>query len=272
MQAISSEPPSTWTETLAGVIIFIQFPLIYYLGFSLFPVAYGPGVTNGLQDLAKVILFLSPWFLIPLSGFAIGWMRGFPRWVYPYVVFSILISLYLMAASTPGISLLGFQLFGRELWGIRACMPGLLMVAIVLALTRSPHSLLVFFENGWNDWTRYVFALFGMMPLVNVISFDEIRDSYEIPFQIGLIVLMSFSAVAYLRSTSSTGRALSLLAGVGLCVLIDTIAPILYWVESGGVNIALALIQGVILMFIIFLPVLIGYYQRSNRQEDRASS
>ena len=72
-----------------------------------------------------------------------------------------------MVASTPGISLLGFQLFGRERWGIRACMPGLLMVAVVLALTRSSRSLLVVFENGWNDWTRFVYALFGMMPLVN---------------------------------------------------------------------------------------------------------
>ena len=271
MQAIPSERPSTWIETLAGVIIFIHFPLIYYIGFSLFPVASGPGVSNGLQDLAKVILFLSLWFLIPLPGFAIGWLRGFTRWVYPYVVFSILTSLYLMVASTPGISLLGFQLFGREMWGIRACMPGLLMVAIVLALTRSSRSLLVFFEKGWNDWTRFVYALFGMMPLVNFISFDEIRDSYEMPFQIGLIVLMSLTAVAYLRSTSPTGRVLSLIAGVGLCVLIDTIAPILYWMESGGVNVAAALIEGVILMLIVFLPALIGLYHHFNQPENRAA-
>jgi hypothetical protein len=165
--------------------------------------------SNWLRDLAGAILFLSLWFLIPLLGFGIGWLKGFPRWVYPYVAFSVLISLYLMNASTPGIVLFGVPIFGREPWGIYACLPGLLMAAVVLALTRSFRSLLVFFENGWKDWTRFTYALFGLMPLVNWIAFDEIRDSYELPFQTVLILIMVLAAAAYLRSTRKTSAAIS---------------------------------------------------------------
>jgi hypothetical protein len=269
MQPVPSEKPSPWPETLAGVFIFIQFPLLYYFSRSIFPAVFSPGATSWLALLAGVFLFFSLWFLIPLLGFAIGWLRGFPRWVYPYVGFSILVSLYLMNAGTPGIMLFGIPIFGRELWGIRACLPGLLMAGIVLALTRSPRSLLVFFENGWKDWTCFSFALFGIMPLVNFIAFDEIADAYKLPFQIGLVVIMVLAAAAYLRSTSATGRVLSLVAGFSLCVLVDSIAPTLYWLESGGVYITGMVIFAVSFLIVVFLPALIGLFRHFSIPKSR---
>lgn len=262
MKADPSDRPATWGETLAGVLIFVQFPLIYYFMIYIYPTVPGEEPPNWLQNLVAAILFLGIWFVIPLVGIAIGWVKGFPRWVYPYVAFAVLDSLYLMNASTPGISIFGLPLFGRELWGVRACLPGLFMVAVVLALTRFSRPLWLFFVNGWKDWTRFTYALFGLMPLINFVSFDEIADSYEMPFQAGLIVIMVLAAAAYLRSATPTGRVLSLLAGFGLCVLIDTIAPTLYWLENDGVDVRGMVTYAIGFMVLVFLPAAIGLFRR----------
>jgi len=262
MQTAQTEKPSTWAETLAGVFIFIQFPLIYYFGRYLFPPALETGHPNLLIALTRAILFFSLWFIIPLLGLIMGWLKGFPRWCYPYVAFAIIASFYLSNASTPGISLFGVQIFGRELWGGRACVPGLLMAALAFLLTRSFRSLLVFFENGWKDWTRFTYTLFGLMPLVNFIAFDEVRDSYELPYQVALLIIMVLAAGAYLRSTSPGRRALSLVAGFVLCVLIDAVGPTLYWLENDGMDpggIGSMVTFAIYFLVVVFLPALIGF-------------
>jgi hypothetical protein len=255
MQAVQTEKPSTWLETLAGMLAFLQFPLIYGLGMFIFP-QYPDD--SWLIALARAMVFLSTWFIILLLGFAIGWWKGFPRWCYPYVASSILGSFYLANASTPGMNLFGFQVFGREVWGPRACIPALLMIGIMLLVTRSFKSLAPLFTNAWEDWTRVTFALFGQMPLINFIVFDEVPDRYTTPFQVALVIITMLAAAAYLRSTSTIGRVLSLFAGFGLCVAIDAIAPTLYWLDHGGADIASMVTFAIFFMVIVFLPAIIG--------------
>ena len=259
-----SEPAdrqASWGETVVGVIIFILFPLFYLFSYYFFPV--GPSAT-WLSSLAGPLLFFTAWFVVPLLGFAVGWLKGFPRWSYPYVSFAIFIQFFLGNASTPGLKVFGIPIFGVELWGIRACLPGLLMVALMLALTRSPSSMMVFIENGWRDWTRFTYALFGLMPYINLIAFDEVRNSYEMPFQLAMLVIMALAAIAYLRSTTTMMRALSLLAGFIAVVAIDTIFPTLYWQQNGFVSIPGAITAALIVLLIAFSPALIGFIRGPN--------
>jgi hypothetical protein len=66
------------------------------------------------------IFFVSTLFVLPI-GICIGWIKGFPRWSYPYVGHVIVFSLYMVNVATPGF------LFGRELWGWRAWIPLMVM-------------------------------------------------------------------------------------------------------------------------------------------------
>lgn len=121
--------------------------------------------------------------------------------------------------------------------GLRACVPGLLAAAVVLLFTRSLRSLQAFFENGWKDWTRFTYALFGFMPFLNFVAFDEIPDAYEMPYQLTLQIVMVVRPAAYLRSASQPTRILSLAAGFGLCLILDTVGPTLHWLENYCVDV-----------------------------------
>lgn len=266
MQTAASERPSTWGETLAGVLIFFQFPLAYYLGGFFYQPETGLAQPGSLREIAQAMLFFGTWFVLPGAGFAIGWLKGFPRWAYPFAAASAFNAMALMNSSTPGVSLYGVFFFDGELWGLRACVPGLLAAAVVLLFTRSLRSLQAFFENGWKDWTRFTYAWFGFMPFLNFAAFDEIPDAYEMPYQLTLQIVMVVCAAAYLRSASQPTRILSLAAGYGLCLILDTVGPSLYWLENCCVDVPWAVTMAVAAFLAVFTPAIIGLHHRLSRQ------
>jgi hypothetical protein len=251
-----SDSSSSWGETLAGVIPFVQFGLTFNVGMLLLR-ASGSEQTSPLLVNLTSLLFLAGFLLIPVGGLGAGWVKGFPRWSYPYAGFAIIISVYLSQASTPGVTLFGYPLFGREPWGARACIPGVLMVLLAVLVTRSFRSIGRFFMHGFQDWTCFTFGLFGLMPLVNFISFDEIRDSYELPFQAALMAITSLTAIAYLRSRTQRGRVLSLFTGTLITVSIDVIGPALYWQDIGSVDAGGMIVQALIFTLFILSPAML---------------
>jgi hypothetical protein len=84
---------------------------------------------------------LAMFFIIPAVGYGTGWRKGFPRWSYPYGSVLLLISLYFMNASTPGISFFGYEGFGRELWGWRSRIP--LVIATIRGRQPGINAILV---------------------------------------------------------------------------------------------------------------------------------
>ena len=92
-------------------------------------------------------------------------------------------------------------------------------VAIALLITRSFQPVRDLFTNAWRDWTRVTFALFGFMPLVVMIAFDEIDRLYTFYFMVLLAVVMPASALAYLRSRSTRQQALALFSGIFITVM-----------------------------------------------------
>jgi hypothetical protein len=260
---LTDDGPASWKATLAGALPFATFGLLMWGGQWLRQLVFPyPETPPDWATSIFTLLFLLGFFIIPLTGLVIGWIAGFPRWSYPYTAMSLLFSLYISNASTPGLALFGYPIFNREVWGWRAFIPLLLALAVSLVFTRSMASLGRFFSNIWRDWTRLTYTLFGTMPLLVWIFFDETEDSYEMPFQIFLMVVMLLTSVVYLRSRHAWQRVAALLVGSLICLGVGIIAPAVFWAKGGPLGLPDEARTILTLMAILFAPAIIGLLHR----------
>lgn len=249
--------PISWRGILAGMALFLIFGLVLITGEIPHDWAIYPWLTYlGRLAFAGVII-------LPPIGLGIGWMKGFPRWSYPYLGQVLLFSWYLMNATTPGLHLFGYPIFGRELWGWRSWIPCAVIAVIALLITRSLRPIFRLFTNIWHDWTLLTFTMFGFMPLLVAFGFDEVDRLYSLPFMVVLALVMLGTVLAYLRSSHARRRGLILLAGIVLTVAVTTVAPTLYWLENGWVDVKGSVITGLIVVAVMFSPALVGLLRHS---------
>ncbi len=181
--------------------------------------------------------------LVPPVSVGVAYLEGFPRWSYPYLTQAIFFSMYLVSASTPGITVLGYPIFGMELWGWKAWMiPLLVVAAIVLTITRSLRPLEMLFTELWEDWTLLLFGFLGLMPLLVAIGFDEIDRSYALPFKTSAVAVMIGSAFIYMLSSQMWLRSIVMATAIGITIAITTVASTAYWPTLSSAN---AIAQGV---------------------------
>jgi len=197
------------------------------------------------------IFLISALCILPI-GMCIGWINTFPRWSYPYVGHVLVFCLYMVNVATPGF------LFGREVWGWRAWIPFLIIAGIALIVTRSVHPISRLFTNIWNDWTLLTFGMFGFMPLLVAIGFDELDRLYSLYFMVLVMLLMSGAAFFYMRANTQRQKVTALLIGILLTTAITVIAPTLYWQRNGWVNPCGMMTTGGVIVLFMFSPVLIG--------------
>jgi hypothetical protein len=85
------------------------------------------------------------------------------------------------------------------------------------------------FTGVWRDWTRLPLALYGCLPLMMRLLFDEVRWPHGAIFLIMTSLFLSAGAVAHMRSTSTVQRMLSLLAGLTAAWLVGSLGLAAYW-------------------------------------------
>lgn len=245
--------------TASGREIFAGIGLFLFLGLfmALMEIPYEWGWIDRTSSLGSYLFAMI--FLIPVTGFGIGWIKDFPRWSYPYVGVSLIISLYFMNASTPGISYFGYEVFGRELWGLRSWIPLAVATTIALIVSRSFRPVRKFFTNGWEDWTLFTFGMFGCLPLLISVSFDEVDNLYTLYFIISLNIITVLAAYAYMHSKKTWPRVLALAVGIVIPVSIASIGSSLYWLENGWVDIAGVAKIGFYVVTVMFAPAFIGF-------------
>ncbi len=191
-----------WGESTLGAVPFLVFGLLVapyglWFGWTTFwPLAVG--------------------YLVLLFGLGAGWVKGFPRWSYPYLGSVLILTVYWTDVSTPGVTLLGHTFRRSELWGWRAWIPFSAMAAMALLLTRSPRPLLRLFTGIWQDWTLLSFMLYGLMPWAVWVSYDEVNSSCWFPSMMAAMLLLTAGALVYMRQNRTAGRLLALLGGLGL--------------------------------------------------------
>jgi len=137
---------SSWAEALAGMLPF----LVFGLGMIVYEILPRDLVVGPIGFWCYLVLYI-----IGVIGLGIGWVKGFPRWSYPYA---------------------GLVLFIRGWWGDRDNLSSWsfigpastilfwVMLVIVLLVTRSLRPLGQFFKRIWHDWTLLSFGLYSIMP------------------------------------------------------------------------------------------------------------
>lgn len=201
----------SWRSTLPALGPFMVIPAVYTLGMILAPA--------GLLAAAGVAV---PLFILGalLLALLVGWVQGFPRWVFPYWGFAGLIGLYIQGftGAIGGKNFTGSWLVWAPLLGV--AIAGLLWTRDLEPLRRLPDRL-------WADWSLLTFALYGALPLMIVAVYDEVQDKE--PVVIGLSLLLGVGAALYLRGDTVWRRARVLLAGFILSWGLAMIHLGLYW-------------------------------------------
>jgi hypothetical protein len=251
------EGPASWAATLAGMVFFVIAGMDLILG----EIPHAWGVPSWPTDL-RYVFFLGM-FVFPVILLGAGWVQGFPRWSYPCGGFVLLFSSYMMHVATPGLRIFNYTFGRNDLWGWRAWVPFLIVTAIVLLITRSLRPLSNLFTHIWDDWTLLTFGMFGCMPLLIGLGFDEVDRLYSFYFMVILTLLMSGTAMVYLRGARLWHRALALLVGTVLTIAIVAIAPTIYWLENGWVSVGGVVIGAVVVVALMFSPALIGLLRHS---------
>lgn len=173
--------------------------------------------------------FMGPYPVV-LIGLLWGWLKGFPRWVYPYLVYGFVFALYISFVSTPGFAIFNIPMWGREMWGWRAFVPLGIVIAVALLLSRPTWGPLVkMIKDIWNDWTLYAYGLYGLLPLIIPIWQDETGRSYRFLTTAIAASIMLIGAALYLGMAKSRLRTAVMLAGVFLTILTASIGSSVYW-------------------------------------------
>ena len=249
----SRNQPESWPAAIAGALFFLL------AGFELMsgdiPRAWD--IPNWLQGADFLYLFGS---LVPAIAFAAGWALYFPRWSYPYTAALPLFSLYMMSTATPLLRQLGYLNRG---WGYLAWIPFLLAVLVGLLFTRSLRPIASLFTHIRLDWTLGTYAMFGWMPMLISIGFDEIDRLYSLVFKLLLTLLMVATSLLYLRAGRHAARPKIMVAGVLISLAVTSISTIAYWQPVGGVFIPGAIAWVLIILGLMFSPAIIFRRGRS---------
>ena len=256
----TSGPPATTGQVTIGTLPFFLFG-IFMIMLELPITVFEAGWFAPLG----LIVLIGGLLILPSVGFGIGWVQNFPRWSYPYVGMALVMALYIQNASTPGITLFGIPIFGRDLWGWRAWVPLVMAFVIALVVSRSFKPFLRFFTNLWNDWTIPSYLMLGVLPLLVAIAFDEMDRLYTLYFMITFAILFVGMAILYLRSQTRAQRVLILTLGVVVIVFSAELGSNSYWLAHHGTFTTNAeiLVEAVKIATIVLIPAWLELLRRS---------
>jgi hypothetical protein len=136
----------------------------------------------------------------------IGWVKDFPKWTLHSIGFCIFTSLWLMNVSSPFLNRTGT-------WGLLALLPLALTMTISISLHFSLQPLRQLFKQIIEENNIIIFLLYGFLPFIFWLEFDEIYHASVFPYIIILTILTALSIVIYLTSTKRIIRTLTLIIG-----------------------------------------------------------
>jgi len=259
----STEKSATVAQVIVGSLPFLVFGLFLIL-LELPPEWKMPDWV--LPARQSLFLFL---LILPAIGFGVGWAQNFPRWSYLYTGMALIMALYIANVTTPGLQILGYPIFGRQLWGWRAFTPWMAALLVALAISRSFKPFLKLFTNLWADWSILSYLMAGFLPLVILIEFDEIDRLYSLYFMVPFAVLLVGMAAFYILGRRTWQRVLALTVGVLVIVAATAAGPTSYWLGHGGTSVPNAWRlagRAVIMVLIMLLPAWLELLRRSARR------
>ncbi len=204
------------------MVPFLLQPIFFILGSAIAGLDKYLHLTDAVLPI-PVLVAVASLALLAFSGaflvvLGVGWVEGFPRWSYPHGGL-VLAFTSLVVADRLDLWII-FNRYAR--W-----IPLLVMAAIALLLGRLWRPLRSLYKGVWHDWSRLSFGLYGILPLALMIVFDEVHG--EEPYVAVLGVILAIGALAYMRSSRTWQRALTLLLGMTLAWTAATVYLAIYW-------------------------------------------
>lgn len=204
---LPSAPPDgreSWLQALLELSPFLisglLLILISYLPFE----GMRAGWQRDLGFLGKVIIPLT------LPIFLIGLMRGLPRWAYPFG--GLLLSYQALVAYQSGLWLfLIVMLLASVILAAAAIFTSPQPFLLPVLLRRIGQSLSL-------DWTRLSFGIYGAIPLLIIMAFDDSHLNNRTPYLTLSVLMMVGSALFYCRSRDVIMQITTLLGGLTLLI------------------------------------------------------
>jgi len=214
MEPNELDRPASWGETLLALVPFLLFPLVFLLGAILTPFiknppdpAIGLGITFGVLGILLIVMVA-------------GWVKEFPRWVFPYWGFILLITLYMRNFTG---TVFGYQVRG-DWW---AWMPVAGVAVVGSLLARGLRPVYTLLKTVWRDWTLLSFAFYGALPLLVIAAYDEVHN--DGPILSLIMLILCAGTVFYMRTENTWHRFASLVGGFSLGWVTLMIHQSIYW-------------------------------------------
>lgn len=188
----------SWRHTLLAGSPFLLIALggIFstYLPYTAWQVAFG-----------VVMLF------VIYAALGVGWVQGFPRWSYPYII------------PLPGVALLGVvaATITGELLNLSPTILFVVTATVAIGLTHSLQPLRQLVGKMWHDWTLLPFAVYGLTPVALSIFFDDAHYNNLTPFYGLAVVSIALGGLLYLHRVQAWQRMAALLGGVTLTAVMS---------------------------------------------------
>jgi hypothetical protein len=168
-----------------------------------------------------------------------------------------MVNLFMMNTSIPGF------IFGRDLIGWRAWIPLALAAIVALITTKFANPLDALISGISKDMTVLSFGMFGFIPLLVDVLFDEMDRLYSLCFMLVLTLLILGTVVFYMRSSNQKERYTRISLGIVMITAITAAGPSIYWYDRMSSNPMPTIIMGLIVSIVMISPVLIGIFRKA---------
>jgi hypothetical protein len=193
---------NSWIQALLELSLFVVTALLLIM------VTYFDGINAGWQRDTEFLGTVITWLTLPVL--LLGLASGMPRWAYPF-----------------GGLLFGFHLFvsyQSSLWVFLLVMSlAFLALVVAEAITKAQRSLLPLplrriGQSLSVDWMRLSFGVFGAMPLVIILAFDDAHLNSRTPYLALSALMVIVCALLYCRSRERMTQITALLAGLTFAI------------------------------------------------------
>lgn len=252
--------PASWKEILLALIPFLLLPAFFLFGLLLYP--YIPSSTGSALTLGLMLSLIGGL----LFAILVGWVKDFPRWVFPYWGFVILIALYMREFSG---TIAGYWVDGNWLvW-----TPIVAIAIIGTFWTRGLKPVYSLLKSVWKDWTLLSFTFYGVLPLMFFAAYDEVHETQnEYLILSTAMLILAIGTVIYMRTENIWYRFASLVGGFSIGWIAVMIHLSIYWngrqlfwmTEPGSWIDTLNWTSkmGVFLMLVLVAPLLIAFLRQ----------
>ena len=184
----------------------------------------------------QIVFTLFMWFLIG-SLLILGFMKSAPRWFMPYLgvplsIISLIVANFMINPEWHGFPFLrDASWFVRQIFYLGMIWMGLIVsILLVFLLTRLIPRLRAFHQRLRDDWTLLCFILYGAMPFVIFLSFDEFKH-YE-PYLLLSFLVLALGGWLYMRGGTLQAKFWSLLGGLTLAMSVAFLGQNLLYESS----------------------------------------